>query len=209
MKKLLLLISFIVLYLSSVSYASSDNKPPPLKMPEQYLGYWQPYTKTAEGAGIDVKPDIIYHQIDYEYWGEPAPEKPYIRELEKYKVVHIDKSHVYMVTEKRMSKEWAAELYPNAKKHSKKDSYIGKPTYAYVSFSLKPIELPSFLDFEVSVTEECRLNEDDWNLPIAVHRHHILTNTCPNASITLEKDRFRDFSYLYVRRIDEGEESKK
>ena len=167
---------FIVIFCSACTSVPGEK---PLEMPEEYLGYWEPYTKTLAGIGIDIRPDAIYHINDPKYYADSNPGIPgKIRYIEHYKVIHTDETHVYLIKEDRHSTGW----------------------YEYISFSIQP-ESPylSFIKLYVSVTDECNLREADWNLPVEFHRQHILNNTCPDPSITLRENSFRDLSYGYVR----------
>ncbi len=170
-----------------------------LDMPEKYLGYWPPYTKTLAGVGIDIQPGVIIHKSDEDYYSRlnVPPEALHTRYIEHYKVIHLDETHVYLITKKYYTEEWAQQTIDDFDLDP--DSDFSEPRYAYVSFIIRN-PYPGFTDLRTTHIDECELNEEDWTSPAQAHHKAITENQCPNPQLKLiDKDAFKQFSYTYSR----------
>ena len=151
--------------ISEEDRSSGNDSQASLKMPEQYLGYWEPMSKVLAGVGVDIKPEAMYHKND--------PKKPIIREIEEYKVIHSDDEKVYLIMKSQTPIKWAKEAAKLFNTEIETGTY-----YGYANFL---IETPSYNDDKRTLEKNvdgCGLTEKDWALPISVHRERLLSDYC-------------------------------
>ena len=146
-------------------------------MPDQFLGYWKPRSKTLAGVGLDIQPGIFYYKDDPEYYKDLDPDELGIRDYTQYKVLDYDDSRVYLLTKERITKEWAEEMLKIPYEESVKKGYVD-PDYAYTILFIREHDYsPDYRTLGMD-GYRCGLTEKDWNLPLHIHQERLRTKYC-------------------------------
>lgn len=148
-----LFIAFLIsinLFLAAHAYAAE------LAMPKEFLGYWEPYSKSAANVGLDIQPGGIISHLSND-------KKREVLTLGQYRVIKVEKGYVFLVI-----REEDGEYY---RKISPKDNH--DPHYHYVMlrqnwedigrFHRLTVEEPGLDYTDLDITEK------EWEKPIQFH----------------------------------------
>lgn len=132
----------------------------PIAMPKEFLGYWEPYSKSTANVGLDIRPDGVINRLSND-------KKREILTSGQYRIIKIENGYVFLIT-----REEDGEYF---RKASPKDNH--DPYYQYIMLHQNWEEIGHF--YRLTVAEpgmdytHLHITETEWNQPIQFHLQRI------------------------------------